>query len=144
VIADAKFRQEGFMSTRRQFLASAAVVAGASVIKAVPAYAWDFTMDKGIIYTEDQTGMWKGKQKLHVPIIDTKDMDVVITTPHPMSEEHYIVRHTIVAEDGEVVHAKTFSWKDDPVSKAVLKKKGKYIATSFCNLHDLWTKEFTL
>ncbi|OBQ51497.1 desulfoferrodoxin family protein [Halodesulfovibrio spirochaetisodalis] len=132
------------MSTRRQFLAGAAMLAGVSVIKTVPAYAWDFTMDKGIVYTEDQTGMWKGKQKLHVPIIDTKDLDVVITTPHPMSEEHYIVRHTIVAEDGEVVHSKTFNWKEDPVSKAVLKKKGKYVATSFCNLHDLWIKEFTL
>lgn len=129
------------MSTRRQFLAGAAVLAGASVVKAVPAFAWDFTMDKGIIYTETQLGMWKGKQKLHVPIFDVKDMTVTITTPHPMSEPHYIVRHTLVDEKGEVVHAKTFNWKDDPVSTATVKKKGKYLATSFCNLHDMWVAE---
>jgi len=132
------------MSTRRQFLAGAAVLAGASVVRAVPAYAWDWSMDKGIIYTEKQLGMWKGKEILHVPIIDVKGKDVVVTTPHPMSEQHYIVRHTIVSESGEVVHAKTFNWTDDPISKAVLDKKGKYVATSFCNLHDMWVKEFTL
>ena len=132
------------MSTRRQFLAGAAMLAGASVLRAAPSFAWDFTMDKGIIYDETQLGMWKGKEGLHVPIIDTKGMEVEVTTPHPMSEPHYIVRHTIVAEDGEVVHAKTFNWKDMPVSKATLKKKGKYVATSFCNKHDMWVKEFTL
>ncbi|SHJ04085.1 desulfoferrodoxin family protein [Halodesulfovibrio aestuarii] len=132
------------MTTRRQFLAGTAMVAGISVVRAVPAYAWHFAMEKGVIYTDDQPGMWKGKQNSHVPIVDTKGLDVVVTTPHPMSEQHYIVRHTIVAEDGEVVHAKTFNWKDDPVSKAVLKKKGKYVATSFCNLHDMWVKEFML
>lgn len=132
------------MSTRRQFLAGTALLAGVSVVKAVPAFAWDFTMDKGIIYMQDQQGMWEGKAKLHVPLIDTKDMEVVITTPHPMSEPHYIVRHTIVNDKGEVVHSKTFNWKDQPVSKAKLKEKGKYVATSFCNLHDLWVEEFTL
>lgn len=132
------------MSTRRQFLAGAAVLAGASIVKAVPAYAWNFSMDKGLIYTDTQVGMWKGKEKTHVPIVDTKNLLVMLTTPHPMSKEHYIVRHTIVSENGEVVHAKTFTWKDDPVSKAALKKKGKYIATSFCNLHDMWVKEFTV
>lgn len=132
------------MSTRRQFLAGAAMLAGASVVKAVPAFAWDFTMDKGIIYTDSQLGMWEGKQATHVPLVETNDMEVVVTTPHPMSEEHYIVRHTIVAENGEVVHSKTLTWKDDPISKAVLKKKGKYLATSFCNLHDMWVKEFML
>lgn len=132
------------MGSRRQFLTGAAVLAGASVVKAVPAFAWDFTMDKGIVYTKDQQGMWEGKATSHVPIVDTKDLDVVITTPHPMSEPHYIVRHTIVDDKGKVVHSKTFTWKDQPVSKTKLEKKGKYVATSFCNLHDLWVKEFSL
>ncbi|MCG8530378.1 MAG: desulfoferrodoxin [Desulfovibrionales bacterium] len=132
------------MSTRRQFLASAALLAGASTIRVVPACAWDFSMDKGIIYDENQLGMWKGKEALHVPLIEVKGLDVVVTTPHPMSEEHYIVRHTIVSETGEVVHAKTFNWKDLPTSKAVLKAKGKYVATSFCNEHDMWVKTFTV
>ena len=132
------------MSTRRQFLAGAAVLAGASVIKAVPAYAWDFALDKGIIYTDTQLGMWEGKQATHVPLVETNGMEATVITPHPMSEEHYIVRHTIVNENGEVVHSKTFSWKDDPMSKVVLKKKGKFVATSFCNLHDMWIKEFTM
>ena len=132
------------MKTRREFMQCTAVAAGAVVLAPLAAKARDFSMDKGILYNAKQAGMWRDVVKLHVPVVDVKGLDVVVTTPHSMSKEHYIVRHTIVDEMGNVAHAKTFMPTDTPISKAMLKKKGKYVATSFCNLHDMWVKEFTV
>ena len=57
-----------------------------------------------------------------------------------MSAEHYIVRHTLVSSDGEVLGTKTFSPSDnEAVSVYELETVPEHIyATSFCNLHDFW------
>jgi superoxide reductase len=96
-----------------------------------------------VIFTEAAPGHWKGKEALHVPVIELKAGKITVITPHPMSEAHYIVSHTVVLEGGQFLDRKTFSWKDSPVSEHTLPAgyKGKVTVTSTCNLHDWWVKE---
>jgi superoxide reductase len=100
-----------------------------------------------IIYTKEQPGIWKGKEGGHIPsLTPAKSGDgltLKVVTKHPMSETHYIVRHTVVGECGKVLGAKTFSWKDQPESTHEVKleagqKLDHVFVLSYCNLHDLW------
>ncbi len=102
---------------------------------------------ENIIYTKERPGVWKGKDGSHVPLVATaKSGDMLTLTvenKHGMSDAHYIVRHVVVSEKGEVLGAKTFSPKDKPVSTFEVKLAGlgdssSVFVTSFCNLHDLW------
>jgi len=105
-------------------------------------------LPENIIYTKERQGVWKGKSGGHVPVVEFEETDggikLDVETQHGMSEEHYIVRHTIVNGLGEVVGAKTFHWKDEPnssfeikLSESCAKSKDLYVM-SYCNLHDLW------
>jgi len=98
----------------------------------------------GLIYTEKQSGKWKLKVDSHLPKISISGSKVSITTDHGMSEIHYIVRHTLVDKDGNVIGSKTFYPTDEPKSSFDIPAgyKGKLFATSFCNKHDFWVKEF--
>jgi len=61
-----------------------------------------------------------------------------------MSPAHYIVRHTLVLEDGTVAGAETFEpTAAEARSTHVLPAgySGRIYATSFCNRHDLWVTE---
>jgi len=99
----------------------------------------------GIIYTKDNQGKWKGKDGSHAPIVEIKDKKITITTDHGMSKKHYIVRHTLVTEAGDVIGAKTFSPDDEAKSVFDLPEgESKLYATSFCNKHDLWLTEVTV
>jgi superoxide reductase len=101
----------------------------------------------GIIYTAENAGQWSKKVKGHIPQVKIEGKTVTLTTEHGMSEEHYIVRHTLVSGDGKVLGAKTFSpSEEDAVSTYELPdgQVSKLYATSFCNKHDLWVTEVTL
>ena len=101
----------------------------------------------GVFYTRKYPGVWAKKVGSHAPRVKVEGCKVTIITLHPMSRKHYIVRHTLVTEDGEVLGAKTFTPEDKkPVSTYDIPKgKGKrFYATSFCNLHDFWITEFTV
>ena len=102
---------------------------------------------ENLIYTKERPGVWKGKEGSHVPTVasakEGDDLKLTVENKHGMSEAHYIVRHVIVAETGEVLGAKTFSWKDKPVSTHEIKvsaigKSPNVFVTSYCNMHDLW------
>ena len=104
-------------------------------------------LPQNIIYTRQNPGVWKGKEGSHIPAVQVKKTDagltVTLTNKHPMSDEHYIVRHTVVGECGTVLGAKTFSWKDQPASTHEIKvaadgKVPHVYVLSYCNLHDLW------
>ena len=90
--------------------------------------------------------MWEGKAGSHAPEVTIKDGKVEVVTKHPMTAEHFIVRHTVILADGKVLGGKTFTAKDKPESSFDLPKeyKGKLCVTSFCNLHDLWLTETTV
>jgi len=104
-------------------------------------------LPENIIYTKEHPGAWKGKEGSHIPSVAAEKagdkLVVKLLNKHGMSESHYIVRHTVVAECGEVLGAKTFSWKDEPISTHELKlpaegKAQHVFVLSYCNLHDLW------
>ena len=129
------------MNSRRNFLQislAAAVVSmvGPSVVKASgPQFP-------GVIYTSENEGKWAGKAGSHAPEIEISGRTVRIRTIHPMSMEHYIVRHTLVLENGQVVGEKTFDPAKDKQVESTHELPagytGRIIATSFCNQHDFW------
>ncbi|MBV5317044.1 MAG: twin-arginine translocation signal domain-containing protein [Desulfobulbaceae bacterium] len=63
---------------------------------------------------------------------------VAVVTKRTMSDQHFIVRHTLVLEKGTYVGATTFTPTDKPESSYALPNgyKGKFYTTSFCNQHD--------
>ncbi len=135
------------MNNRREFLKASLVVSAGVLAANIPVFAKDETsFPKGIVYTEENSGKWAGKSGGHLPQISIKGNQVTIKTKHGMSKRHYIVRHTLVTEDGQVLGAKTFS-PTDKEATSVFKIDGKHsvlYATSFCNKHDLWIAKFSV
>ena len=132
------------MSSRREFIKSSVVAASVLALsKSLPVQASGSAFP-GVVYTKDNPGKWGKKVGSHLPSITIEGSKITLGTKHPMSEKHYIIRHTLVLEDGTVVGAKTF-YPD--VKKAVSSYelpagyKGKIYGTSFCNLHDFWLNE---
>jgi superoxide reductase len=133
------------MNYRRNFLkttiatSAGLAIANIPIVKAAPG-----SYPKGIVYTSDNPGIWEKKTNSHAPIVEVQGNKIRISTNHGMTEKHYIVRHTLVTPNGDVVGETTFSPKDeDAVSYFVLPAgHKKFIATSFCNKHDLWLTEF--
>ena len=73
-----------------------------------------------LIYTAAAPGVWSGKAESHAPQVSLSDGKLTIKTKHPMSEEHYIVRHTLVGADGQMLGATTFYPSDKPESTHAL------------------------
>lgn len=130
---------------RRTFLAGSAAAAVLATTGGHAQAGGHKLPPKNLIYTKENPGVWDAKKGSHAPLVEVAGGKVKITTPHPMSEEHFIVRHTLVLADGTVVGAKTFTPKDQPVSEYDLPTgyKGKIFGTSFCNQHDFWLTETT-
>jgi superoxide reductase len=133
---------------RRDFLKTSLLVAGASVaLGAERSFASPTTFPPGVIYTKDNPGRWAEKAGGHLPKVTVEGGRVTIVTPHPMTEKHFIVRHTLVAPDGTVLGEKTFTPAEARAESSFELPKGQggtLYATSFCNLHDFWLTEFTL
>ncbi len=132
------------MNNRRDFLKTSAAVTSVLALSSVSnVFASETAPYSNIIYTAANPGKWDGKQGSHAPQVTVTDGKVAVVTKHPMSDAHYIVRHTLVLEDGTYVGAKTFSPTDKPESSYDLPAgfTGKFYVTSFCNLHDFWLTE---
>ncbi len=136
------------MNERRDFLkASLLLAAGVAAGSASKAVAAANPIPPGIIYTAASPGHWKEKVGSHAPVVARQGNTLTVTTKHPMSEVHFIVRHTLVAEDGTVIGAMTFTPDDKEAISTYELPAGvgsKVYATSFCNLHDFWLTEFAL
>jgi superoxide reductase len=133
------------VSSRRDFIKGSLALAGAAVVgSSVRAQA--ATFPAGLIYTKDVPGRWAGKEGAHAPVVTVDGGKLKIVTPHPMSPEHFIVKHTLLTPDGKFLGEKTFTAADKPESTYDLPAgfTGAVWATSFCNLHDLWLTEFTV
>lgn len=64
-----------------------------------------------------------------------------------MSPAHYIVRHTLVLQNGEMLGAQVFqpaAQKAESTYELPAGYKGKIYATSFCNLNDIWMNSATV
>lgn len=128
-----------FLKTALSTTAVTAVAAGTSGTVLASAH----NSMVGIVYTKENPGMWAKKVGGHLPSIKIKGQQVTIETDHGMSAKHFIVRHTLVAENGDILGAKTFTPDDEAISTYTLPAgyKGKLYATSFCNKHDMWLAE---
>ena len=132
------------MNDRRDFFKTIAVAASILALNSVPrAFAASLPMYTNIIYTRDNPGKWGQKVDSHAPEVTVTGDKVKVVTKHPMSDQHFIVRHTLVLNDGTYVGGATFTSADKPESSYELPKgyKGKLYTTSFCNLHDFWLTE---
>jgi len=140
-------KKRNIMNDRRNFLKkSALMAAGMALGRSTKALASPGSFPVGIVYTRENPGKWAKKVGSHAPRINVEGKKVKITTAHPMSEKHYIVRHTLVTADGKVIGEKTF-YPSDKKAVSVFELPSdhsyKLYATSFCNLHDFWLTEFT-
>ena len=135
------------MNSRRQFLKGSITTASLLAITKITSVQAAENSFAGIIYTKENPGKWKKKVGSHLPSIHIENGQVNLSTKHPMSAKHYIIRHTLVLEDGTVVGAKTFYPDTEKATSDYTLPagyKGKIYGTSFCNLHDFWVNEATV
>ena len=137
------------MKGRREFLKGSIALAGMAAVAAGGAVRVQAasTFPAGLIYTKEAPGRWAGKEGAHVPKVTVEGRKVKVVTPHPMTEKHFIVKHTLLTTGGKVIGEKTFTYTDPAAESSYdLPEgfKGPLWATSFCNLHDLWLTEFTV
>jgi superoxide reductase len=123
------------------------VLSGAAVAAVMPAAARAaVAQHHNVIFTAADPGHWAGVESLHVPETSVTGGVLTVKTPHPMSQPHYIVSHTVVLAGGKFLDRKTFTWTDQPVSVHTLPAgySGPVTITSTCNLHDFWVKQITV
>ena len=136
------------MTDRRDFLKGSLVAGSAILLSGVVTSASASTAPyTNVVYTSANPGKWGKKVGSHLPSITVEGSKVTVFTKHGMAEKHYIVRHTLVLEDGTVVGGKVFSGTDKEAKSTFelpAGYKGKFFATSFCNLHDFWVNEATV
>ena len=130
---------------RRHFISTATLGTAALALGSQAAQAGEENY-QNVVFDAQNPGHWKAVESLHVPDTEVKDGKLHIHTPHPMSEAHYIVSHTVVLKDGKFLDRKTFNWKDRPASVHTLPEGYKELVkvTSTCNLHDFWVKEINV
>lgn len=134
---------------RRDFGKSALLGAGVAAVLPAVGRAAAAGADKAenVIFTQADPGHWGADMaKLHVPEVSVAGGVVHVKTPHPQSDVHFIVSHTVVLAGGVFLDRKTFTSKIEPVSEHTLPDgyKGPITITSTCNLHDFWVKTVTV
>lgn len=133
---------------RRRDFAKTAVFGAAAAVAGAPvaARAAAAGPDENLIFTKDAPGHWAGKEAAHVPVATVEGGVLTVKTPHPMSDAHFIVSHSVVLEGGKYLGRAVFTPKDMPVSTHTLPAgyKGKVTVTSTCNLHDFWAASITV
>jgi superoxide reductase len=135
------------MEGRREFLKGSLVFAGAAIGGSALKVQAGSTFPVAFIYTKEAPGRWAGKEGAHAPKVTVEGRNVRVITPHPMTQKHFIVKHTLVTAEGRFIGEKTFE-NTDPAAESSYKVpegfRGTLWATSFCNLHDLWLTDFTI
>ena len=97
-----------------------------------------------LIYSADSPGRWTGKEHGHVPQMRVErigdEVRVQVVTRHPMTSDHYIVKHMVLDEQFEILAETLFDYSFDyPQSHHRLKGvSGRLFAVSLCNIHDSW------
>lgn len=134
------------MQNRRNFLkTSLATSAGLIAATVLPASATESTDINIFAYTKEHQGRWEGKAGSHAPIITIEGNKVTVETKHGMSEAHYIVKHSLLDSNGNVLGEQIFFPRDaKAISTYVIDGNYKELyALSFCNIHDLWVTKFS-
>ncbi len=90
---------------------------------------------------EEQTAEWKGEK--HVPKITidgnkvTVDVGISMGTPHPMTEEHWIMWIELICKN-DCYKRKFLNPGDDPKATFVVADTTGLSAREYCNIHYLW------
>ena len=133
---------------RRRDFAKTALFGAAAAAAGLPAAAQAATTgaEENGVFTKDDPGHWAGKEATHVPVATVEGGMLTVKTPHPMSEAHFIVSHSVVLDGGKYLGRAVFTPKDQPTSTHMLPAgyKGKVTVTSTCNLHDFWVTSLTV
>jgi superoxide reductase len=131
---------------RRRDIAKSILLGVAATAVPAAAHAAENGSYQNVIFTKDNPGHWAGKEGGHVPVATVLGDTLTVKTPHPMSDAHFIVSHTVVLDGGRYLERATFTSKDQPVSTHTLPTgyKGGITVTSACNLHDLWAANITV
>jgi superoxide reductase len=134
------------MTRRRDFLKKTLLAGGAVAVAGKAGFGAAMAFPAGLVYTQDAPGRWKGREGAHVPKATVTGETIKVVNSHPLTKNHYIVKHTLLTPDGKVLGEKTFSSDDVPSSSFALPPgfRGTLWVTSFCNLHDLWLAEITV
>jgi len=135
------------MGSRRGFLKGSLALAGAVAVGSVEGAQAATAYPPALVYTKDAPGRWAGKEGAHAPTVAVEGGKITIVTPHPMTPQHFIVKHTLITPEGKFVGEKTFVSTDGKAESAYdlpAGFTGTLWATSFCNLHDLWLTEITI
>jgi superoxide reductase len=134
------------MQNRRNFLkTSLATSAGLVAATVLPASATESTDINIFAYTKEHQGRWEGKAGSHAPVVTIEGNKVTVETKHGMSEAHYIVKHSLLDSNGNVLGEQIFFPRDaKAISTYVIDGNYKELyALSFCNIHDLWVTKFS-
>jgi superoxide reductase len=133
---------------RRRDFAKTAILGAAAAAAGLPAVANAASAgpEENVVFSKDAPGHWAGKEATHLPVATVQDGMLMVKTPHPMSEAHYIVSHSVVLDGGKYLGRAVFTPKDQPTSTHALPVgyKGKVTVTSTCNLHDFWVASITV
>lgn len=82
-------------------------MAGAAIVgSAVPVQAAS-TFPVALIYAKEAPGRWAGKEGAHAPKVTVEGRNVRVVTPHPMTQKHFIVKHTLVTAEDKFIGEKT-------------------------------------
>lgn len=90
---------------------------------------------------EPKTADWKGEK--HVPHISINgntvivDVGVKMGTPHPMTEEHWIMWVELIGKNG-FYERKFLNPGDEPKASFCVENTGDLWAREYCNIHGLW------
>ena len=96
---------------------------------------------KPMVLMEEKTADWKGEK--HVPKITidgnkvTIDVGVSMGTPHPMTNEHYIMWIELICNDN-CYKRQMLTPGMEPKAVFVVADPSGLIAREYCNLHGLW------
>ncbi|NQU82393.1 MAG: desulfoferrodoxin [Parcubacteria group bacterium] len=78
-------------------------------------------------------------QEKHVPVVEKTDKGVKVkvgSTPHPMTEEHYIEWIEVETSDGRI--GKKFLKSGDAPEAEFSPRVEVLEARAYCNIHGLW------
>ena len=132
---------------RRLFVGAGLAGAAASLVGTKAAVAAHKESMAGIAYyTKEQPGRWSKKIAGHLPNLKATTKDgkpmIEITTAHEMkAHEHYIVKHTLLDSEFNLVGEVMFEPTKDKAAISTFAtggKKGKFYGLSMCNKHDTW------
>ena len=109
-----------------------------------PAAPETFCCGETMKMMEERTDDWSTEK--HVPKISidgnnvTVDVGISMGTPHPMTDEHYIMWIKLNCKDN-CYKRKFLKPGDEPKATFVVADTDGLSAYEFCNLHFLWTSK---